>query len=163
MSHGNRLFHVSMIAVIVLILLPYSQTTAQEPQAADIVIEVRIVGNTQIPDSVALGYVNTRAGQTYSKQIVENDVKALLESGRFTGVQASFTRTDGGVIVTFHVTERSIVAALVFVGNKAIKDSELAGELGFAQMGPLNRFKIQTGKQAILTKYRTQGYYFAEV
>ncbi len=163
MSHGNRLFHVSTIAAIVLILLPYSQTTAQEPQTADIVIEVRVVGNRQIADSVALGYVNTRAGQTYSKQIVENDVKALLESGRFTGVQASFARSDGGVIVTFHVTERSIVTTLVFVGNKAIKDSELASELGFAQMGPLNRFRIQTGKQAILTKYRTHGYYFAEV
>jgi len=160
-SHGIGLTHPVRILAVALSLLVATSVGAQ--QAPQTITEIRIEGNQQVPDSVVMSYIKSRPGERYDRRLVEQDVQRLLDSGRFTSVQASLSTSDRGVTVTYHLVERPLVAAVIFEGNKALKDSDLAQELSFGTFSPLNRFDVEAGRKAIQAKYRSEGYYFAKV
>ena len=150
---------------IVLILAVFALVTAAADGAEkpDRVVEVRVEGNKQMSRGGVLMYVKTRAGQPYSENVVNDDKDRLLKSGRFRSIRVETTRTAKGVIVTFTVTERPLVAKLTFQGNKAYQDSELTKELRFGVRDAMNRFNVEKGRRDILRKYRNGGYHFAAV
>ena len=135
----------------------------QERAAGTRVVEVRIRGNKQMSADAVLIYVRTRPGQAFNEQVVKGDERRLLETGRFDSVVATRTQTDKGIVVTFTVAERPLVAALVFRGNKSYKDDELAKELTFGVRDPLGAFNVEAGRLAVVNKYKSGGYHFVNV
>ena len=127
------------------------------------VLEVRIAGNKQMSVSAIMAQVRTRTGSDYVERVVRDDEQRLLKTGRFLNVEATATFTAQGVIVTFTVAERPLVAGVVFRGNKAFKTGKLAAEVPFGRSDPMNDYTISAGKQAIESLYRKKGYYFVRV
>jgi len=136
---------------------------AQDAQPAKRVAEVRVRGNKQMTANAVLIYVKTRLGQPFNEDVVKADERRLLDTGRFKSVLATKTDTDKGVVVTFTVAERPLVAAVRFEGNKAFKKDVLAKELTFGQHDPLSAFDVESGRMAVLNKYKSSGYHFATV
>ncbi len=134
-----------------------------KPPLPTTVIEVRVQGNKILADAAVLAHVKTRPGQPYSEQVVQADVQRLLESGRFFPAEAVTTQTDKGIIVTFKVTERPLVAVVRFQGNKSLGDKKLRQVLTFGQGDPISPFQIARGSEAITSKYRSAGYNFVKV
>ena len=143
--------------------LALAPASAQDAQPSTRVAEVRVQGNKQMTANAVLVYVKTRQGQPYNEDVVKADEKRLLETGRFESVLATRTSTDKGAVVTFTVVERPLVASVRFEGNKAFKADELAKELTFGQHDPLSAFNVESGRMAILNKYKSKGYHFAAV
>jgi len=136
---------------------------AQEAISGTRVVEVRIRGNQQMSADAVLAQVRTRPGQVFSEPVVKGDERRLLETGRFDSVVATRTDTDKGVVVTFTVVERPLVAAVAFRGHKAYKDDELAKELTFGVRDPLSAFNVEAGRLALEAKYKSGGYHFVTV
>jgi len=151
-----------MVAVALAMALTAS-AVAQTAGTSTRVIEVRVAGNKQMSRNAVLTHVKTRAGQEYNERVVKADERRLLETGRFNSVVATKTQTDKGVIVTFTVEERSLVAAVVFKGNKAFRDDQLAAELPFGPKDPLSAFSVESGRLSLANKYRSSGYHFVKV
>lgn len=150
-------------AAAVLAVQLAAAAPAQEPGKADRVIEVRVQGNKQMTRGAVLLHVKTRPEQGYNETVVRADERRLLQTGRFESVVATRTQTDKGVIVTFTVVERPLVAELVFQGNKAFNDQELTKELSFGPQDPLSAFTVESGRLALENKYKSEGYHFAKV
>ncbi len=131
--------------------------------AGDKVIEVRVEGNNVLSDNAVLVHVRLEPGDEYDEGVAKADKDRLLSTGRFSSVVVQKTQAEGGVIVTFVVTERPVVAKLLIKGNKAFKTNELTKELTFGVNDPLNEFSVEAGRQAIRTKYRSKGFHRAEV
>jgi len=136
---------------------------AQGPDAKSRVVEVRVQGNEQMTANAVLLYVKTRPGQVFSEDVVKADERRLLDTGRFDRVVATRRQTDKGIVIVFTVTERPLVAGIVFQGNKAFKDSDLAKVLTFGVRDALSAFGVEAGRQALLDKYKSGGYHFASV
>jgi len=136
---------------------------AQDAKPSARVAEVRVKGNKQMTANAVLIYVKSRPGQPFNEDVVKADERRLLETGRFQSVLATKTDTDKGVVVTFTIAERPLVAAVRFEGNKSFKESVLAKELTFGQNDPLSAFDVESGRMAILNKYKSSGYHFATV
>ena len=132
----------------------------QEPNR---IIEVRVEGNQALSDQAVLVDVRTRVGDEYDEKVVRADEQRLLRTGRYDSVEVSRTQAADGVVVTFIVRERAIVAKVVFEGNRAMKTDDLIKELPFGVADPLNQYNVRAGRQAVLNKYRSSGYYFAEI
>jgi outer membrane protein assembly complex protein YaeT len=138
-------------------------SAGQEAPVSARVADVRIEGNKQMTANAVLVHVRTRPGQAYSDQVVKDDERRLLETGRFDSVVATKTPTDKGVVVTFAVVERPLVVSVQFLGNKSLKTEDLAKELGFAANDPMSAFNVEAGRLAIENKYKNSGYYFTAV
>ncbi len=135
----------------------------KENSAPDTVVEVRVEGNKVLSESAVLSDVKTRPGQPYSEQVVRDDEQRLLKTRRYSNIVATKTQTDKGIIVTFTITERPLIEAVIFEGNKAFKDVTLAAMLTFGGGDPIDKFRIESGKRVIQSKYRSAGYHFVEV
>ena len=136
---------------------------AEPPPASANVLEVRVEGNQQMSTGAVLAHVKTRPGQPFSEQVVRDDERRLLETGRFESVVASRQRTDRGVIVTFTVVERPLVKGVTFQGNKAFKADKLVAEVGFRAGEPFSDFSVEAGRRALEKFYKSSGYHFVTV
>ncbi len=134
-----------------------------QDNAPNTVVEVRVEGNRLLSTSAVLADVTTSTGETYNDETVRTDQHRLLKTGRFRTVNATKTQTEKGVIVTFVVVERPLVQAVIFQGNKAFTDAQLAASLGFGASDPLDLFAIESGRQSILNKYQSTGYHDVSV
>ena len=159
--------HVRIFLVILLAgsasLVPPQVEAADAPVGGDVVAEVRVRGNARLTAGAVLVDVKTRVGDAYDDAIVRADQQRLLSTGRFESVLVQKLETDAGVIVTFVVRERPIVANLTFRGNKAFTVAELSKELTFGAGSPLQRYAVEQGRARLLEKYRESGFYFAQV
>jgi len=158
-----RRYTGSLLVLLAVLAAPGGRAGAQEEPAAPKVVAVQVEGNKEVSREAVLAHVKTRVGQPYSQQIVQADCSRLLKTGRFSGVEATRTPAEGGVIVTFLVAERPLVREVIFQGNKAFGAEELAKELTFAALDPLSDYAVQKGRRDLLRKYRGEGYYFVEV
>jgi len=127
------------------------------------VCEIQIEGNEQMSDAAVKARIKTRVGATYEESLVQSDERRLLETGWFESVLATRTYTEEGVVVAFKVIERPLVSRVVFEGNSTYGDAELAGELTFGVSEALNRYSAEAGRQAILDKYKSNGFHFVTV
>jgi len=153
----------AVILTLALAAMAPGKLLAKPGANANAVVEVRVVGNQALTAADVLADVKTRPGQPYDEDRLREDQQALMRTGRYANVVAAKTQTDQGVIVTFRVTERPLVAAIEFDGNKAFTDIELLGSLAFGPRDPIDRHKVAGGAGAIRSRYRSSGYHFVEV
>ncbi len=152
---------IILAAVLLLTSLPlHAQVGNVGPS---VVVELKVRGNNRMSANAILSSVKTRPGYTYDEAIVRADEQRLLDTGKFSTVNAEKTQTEEGIILTFVVVERPAIAKLQFIGNKVISEADLIKEIGFGVGGPLSRYTAESARQTILNKYRGQGYFFAEV
>jgi len=145
-------------ALLVHLVLLRPGPVWSQPAEANTVLEVRVEGNKVLSDSAVLVHVKVRPGQPYNEQVVRDDEQRLLKTGRFTNVAALKTQTDKGVIVTFRVVERPVIQQVRFQGNKAFPDKELSKSIGFGPGDPVDLYRIVSGRRAIESRYRSDGY-----
>jgi outer membrane protein insertion porin family len=138
------------------------QATGDETDGAR-VLQVKVRGNQRLSDEAVLADIRTRPGQSYYDRVVREDRRRLLRSGRFRSVVATAEPEAEGVVVTFVVVERPVVAKVELRGNKKFSTNRLLKELTFSASDPLDVFTIEAGRRALLLKYRSANYHFARV
>jgi outer membrane protein insertion porin family len=140
---------------------PASAQVQSEP-AKELVVEVRIVGNT-LPLEKIKPFIRTREGRPFDKEMVEEDVRRLDSSKMFVNVETFFQRTPGGRIVIFKVLERPMLIDVKFVGNSKVSKKRLQKEAALKAGDPLDPFAVEEARRKIEEYYRTNGYDKARV
>ena len=165
MSHIHRthIISVSMILVFFFTSRPPVIGQVRTNSTVDTISKIIIEGNKTVSDSVVFSHIKSRPGMRYDPQVIRADEQRLLKTGLFETVKATKKQTDKGIVVVFRVTERPLIKAVVFRGNKAISDKTLAGIVGIKTGDPIDLFKIGSAVQAIREKYEAAGYYYANV
>jgi len=146
---------VTLTGVCLAVPAPGQETPAKYPNT---IVEVRVEGNKHLSDSAVLARVKTRPQSPYDEAVVREDQQRLLKTRRFDKVLVEKLQTDKGIIVTFRVTERAVVKAVGFVGNKAINEKKLRGLLTFGEGDPIDMYQIASGARAVESRYRGDGY-----
>jgi outer membrane protein insertion porin family len=160
-AHNGRAAAIpAIVALACLVLAPAAAWTAEPPAN---VLDVVIKGNQQMSTAAVLTNVKTRPGQPFNEQVVREDERRLLESGRYDSVIATRQQTDKGIIVTFTVSERALVKTVGFTGNKAYKDEKLRPEVPLKNGDPFSDFGVENSRRAIEKFYNSNGYHFVTV
>ena len=87
--------------------------------------EVDIVGNRRLSKDEILAWIKTRPGDPYDADQVNQDLQALLKTGRFNPGSTRVTVDDavrGGVRVMFEVFELPLIAEIEFPGPAGLKN-----------------------------------------
>jgi outer membrane protein assembly complex protein YaeT len=135
----------------------------QEARDGMLVKRVEMQGLLTINEGFVRQIIKTRAGQSYSRRQVQEDVRELWRTRKFLNVFADTAVEDGQVVLTLRFQERPEVLSVEIVGNKRFSDNDLFKELGFFAGSVLDLFEINRGLENILQKYKEKGYYYAEV
>ncbi|HYB72697.1 MAG TPA: POTRA domain-containing protein, partial [Candidatus Sulfotelmatobacter sp.] len=111
-------------AAALLLGLPLSAAPparAQGGAEGAIVRQIDIRGARRVEEGTVRLRLGTRVGEPYSPDKVREDVKALYAFGFFDDVVVEAEVFEGGLKLTYILTEKPGVRAVQFIGNSNIK------------------------------------------
>ncbi|ADP72150.1 outer membrane protein assembly complex, YaeT protein [Rhodomicrobium vannielii ATCC 17100] len=120
---------------------------------------VKVVGASRIEPETVQHYISLKPGDRYDPAKADDSIKALFQTGLFR--DASLTMQGGALVVK--VAENPLVARVAFEGAKDVTSDTLAKEVQLNAGGTFSKARAETDVQRILTAYRRQGYYTAQV
>lgn len=124
--------------------------------------DIRVEGLERTDPGSVFTVLPFRIGDTYTEEKGAAALRALFGTGLFKDVRL---KTDGDVAV-IQIDERSVVAAVNFVGAKEFDAQVLSRALkdaGIAEGLPFDRALIDRAEQEIKRQYLTRSFYGAEV
>ena len=107
---------------------------------------------------------SANVGEPYNPATVREDIVRITHLGRFASVLATVQpQKDGGVTLTYVVTELPLLSDVQVVGNKALSDQELLALAGLKAGDPKDQFLIDRGIREIKRAYEKKGYFVTDV
>lgn len=121
-------------------------------------VEIRYRGKKTIEEAAIRNSMSTRAGQTYSIDRLDADIKKLYESGKVDDVRWLAEPAGDGVKLIAEVSTRPELDSVGFAGNTIFGDAKLAKESKLKAGGPLSDEQILTARRNIEAFYQGYGY-----
>lgn len=139
---------------------PVESVPAPAPEfaPAEMVAEVRIIGNETTSLAQIAGQLTTRAGRPYDRTVVQRDVRKLAGLGWFVDVKSLHESSPAGHVVIFQVMERPTIRYVSYLGNKKIKDKTLAKQTLLKVGGSVDPYSVEEGRRKIRDYYTARGY-----
>ncbi len=137
--------------------LATAQTSALDLQGRTIA-EIQVQGNSRITTSTILAKINSKPGQPYQHQTVNQDIKILQQLRGIFNVSLSIDGSPEKLILIFQVCEESVVQCIGFVGNRRFPDDELHKLLPFKTGDFADTYLVDRGSQVLLDHYSKAGY-----
>jgi len=133
----------------------------QASAAADgaVIRTINVVGTSRIEPETVLHYLSFKPGDRYDPAKADDSVKALFQTGQFR--DASLAMQGSALVVK--VAENPLVARVAFEGAKDVTSDTLAKEVQLKAGGTFSKARAEVDVQSVLTAYRRQGYYAAQV
>ncbi|TPW31219.1 outer membrane protein assembly factor BamA [Pararhizobium mangrovi] len=126
--------------------------TVEMAQAAT-VSRIVVKGNGRISASTVRGNITIKPGKSFTNDDINESVKQLFQTGLFSDVQMQVS--GNSLVVT--VQENQIVNAVVFNGNKKIKDEQLEQAVQTKALSPYNKPQLEADKRTIQQAYESIG------
>ena len=127
------------------------------------IAKIEVKGNRRVEKATILATVQTRSGELTSTLKLRDDLKALYNLGSFSDVKIDVTDTPQGRLVTFIVTEKPSLGAIIVKGNQKIKTKKILEALDIKPYTIASEEAIKEALNKVKALYREKGYYQADV
>ena len=121
-------------------------------------VEIRYRGKPTVDEAALRNTMSTRAGQIYSIDRLDADIKNLYESGKVDDVRWLAEPAGDGVKLIAEVSTRPALDSVGFAGNTVFSDKKLAKESKLTSGGALSDEQILTARRNIEAYYQGYGY-----
>jgi outer membrane protein insertion porin family len=108
----------------------------------EMVSQIRVIGNRQIPKETVLARMFSRVNDPYDPLTVERDFNSLWNTGYFENVYIEKEDTPKGVILDVYVTEKPTIREINYKGLNSVTQSDV-----------LDRFKKEKVGISVESKY----------
>ncbi len=147
-------------ALLTLLAAVVSSTSsrAQESEAIVREIEVRFVGPETVNRAVVMANIQTAVGKPRSRDIIEQDVRNLINTGYFFDVRVLEEPATDGVKVIFQVQGKATIKEILVEGNKRYKEDRLRRESSQKAGDILDERKAHADARKMEELYQKGGY-----
>jgi outer membrane protein insertion porin family len=115
-------------------LLAGPVAVAQQSQSVKIE-RIDIRGYRRIPEERIRFYIQSYPGDTFNKESLEFDLRALWKSNFFDDIQIQERDGDVGKIITIILKEKPLIRSIEFTGNSAFTESDILDEFKEMKVG----------------------------
>jgi len=122
------------------------------------IIQIEITGNRNVQTKKILKALDIKKGDEYSEEAVSKGLQNIYELGFFENIRIEVTEVEGGVNVTYIVTERPLIKRIEFKGNEEFSNTKLQKEIESKENESFDNRKMQEDAEKILTLYKEKGY-----
>jgi outer membrane protein insertion porin family len=133
--------------------------SAPSPGAEIIVKDLAVQGNRRVQEAVILGRVSAKVGGPFVPARLADDIRSVFSLGFFDDVQAKVEDFEGGVKLTFVVTERPFVRDISFGGNKRLDAATLQEKIDFKLGAVYNPVEVTRAAEKLKEAYEEEGYF----
>ncbi|MFN3466090.1 MAG: outer membrane protein assembly factor BamA [Candidatus Brocadiales bacterium] len=136
---------------------------AQTVEKTRTIRKIDIKGNKRVGTAAIKGAVRLREGDVYSPEAVSQDVSSIWAMGYFDNVEVVLEDYEDGLKLTFLVTERPIIKAIVFEGNKELGRGKLEEVLELKEGEYLKYYMVKLAEEKIKELYLKKGFRFVDI
>lgn len=166
----KRLFSKNRILILGLLIcgvyFSFSNASALEPQQQEdskIITDVHIKNNKTISTQIILSKIKTKPNTPFTQELINEDLKRLYATDYFTDVSVEVDNSKGGYEVTFVVTEKPVLAEIIFKGNKNINVKALSAFLTVEKGKTLDMRTLKSNLDKIKNFYEKKGFHKAAI
>ena len=163
MKFGLRVLRGSFVAASIMVAMPVAATVTaalvSTAASAQTVASISVEGNRRVDVETIRSYFRPGPSGRLDQGVLDDGLKALIETGLFQDVRIS--QPGGRVLVS--VVENPVIGRVAFEGNKKVKDDQLTAEVQSKPRGTLSRPMVQADASRIAEIYRRSGRYDVSV
>lgn len=142
-----------------LLMLPAPAGRAQGVEGVTITsIEVRYVGPETISKDRILANMKTKVGTAYSESTVEDDIRALYDTGKIQNVRIFGEPAGNGVRVQVILATRALITAIEIEGAESFKPKVVRDKVKFKIPSSPDAEKLEEGRENIVDFYQRKGF-----
>jgi outer membrane protein insertion porin family len=134
---------------------PASLLPAAGPR--QLVVDVEFVGHRVTKEHQIQQHIQTRRDREFDPELVQGDVRRLLQTGLFRDVTIKTRQVNGGVVVTYEISERPRINYIKYIGNRAQSEKALGKEISLKVGDALNAYSAQESRRKIEELYHANG------
>jgi outer membrane protein insertion porin family len=136
-----------------------AQVPSTPPERPVLVKDIAVQGNRRVQEAVILGRVGLKIGTPFVANRTAEDIRAIFSLGFFDDVQVRVEDFEGGVKLTYVVTERPFVRDVLFSGNKKQDSSTLLEKIDLKLGTVYNPVEVNRSADKLKDFYETEGYF----
>ncbi|HUF92379.1 MAG TPA: outer membrane protein assembly factor BamA [Candidatus Limnocylindria bacterium] len=144
-------------------LCSFVLAAAAQPQPPIVVKDLVVEGNRRVQEAVILGRIKTAPGGPFNASQASEDVRTVFALGFFDDVQLRVDDFEGGVRVTFTVSERPFVRDVGFIGHKELSTTELQDKIDIKLGSVYNPVDVQRAREQMKEAYEESGYFEVQI
>jgi len=146
--------------LLALLALTFGNAYGQE-QAP--IKQLDIKGSHKIDEATIRFKLKTRVGDPFSLEKIREDVKTVYRLGFYDDVAVDAEVFEGGLKITFILTEKPTVREVKIRGNKGISTDKIKEKLTLTEGGVYNPQTVAANTEKVRLLYEEEGYYRAKV
>ncbi|MDX1957160.1 MAG: POTRA domain-containing protein [Leptospiraceae bacterium] len=127
------------------------------------ITEIQLIGNKNTSSSDILSMIEMKKGKVLTEKILNEDLKTLFATGSFFNVDIQAENHLDGVRIIIEFKERPRIEEIEFVGADEVFPSDLRDKMPLKENEIITPEKVNATKEAILKKYRDEGYFHAYI
>lgn len=121
-------------------------------------VDVRYKGAKNVDEARIRNLMSVKAGQEFSAEKLDDDIRTLVESGLVDTVNMSGEEKGAGMLLIVEVVTRPSLAGVGFAGNVIFSDGKLAKETKLKPGTPISDTAIFDARQNLEKYYQGFGY-----
>ena len=121
-------------------------------------VQVRYKGAKTVDEARIRNLMSVKAGQKFSAEKLDDDIRSLVESGLVDDVKMSGEESGAGMTLIVEVVTRPALAGVGFAGNVNFTDKKLAKETKLKPGSSLSDAAIYDARKNIEKYYLGYGY-----
>lgn len=146
----------------ILLLLAFAFGRAYGQEQA-VIKQLDIKGSRKIDEATIRFRLRTKLGEPFSLEKTREDVKALYRLGFFDDVAVDAEVFEGGLKVTFILTEKPTIREIKIRGNKKITTDKIKEKIALTEGGVFNPQVVASHAERVRLFYEEEGYYQAKI
>lgn len=155
---------LTLVVALVAALVAVGHVAAQTGPPRPIIIkDLAVEGVKRVQEAVVLGRVKSGIGSPFNPTLLSEDIRAIFGLGFFDDVQLRVEDFEGGVKITFVVTERPFVRDVDFVGHSKMSTTELQEKIDLKLGGVYNPVDVQRALEKLKDFYEDEGYFEVQI
>jgi len=159
----DALVRKAVVATLPLLLGLVLAAGAALAQDQPLVKQIDIKGSRKIDEATIRFRLKTKVGEPFSLEKTREDVKGLYRLGFFDDVAVDAEIFEGGLKVTFILTEKPTIREVKVRGNKQLSTDKIKEKLVLTEGGVFNPQAVASNAERIRVLYEEEGYYQAKV
>jgi outer membrane protein insertion porin family len=151
-------------------LIAWAQQDVAPPAGgANVITQIRVIGNRKIPRETVLARLFTHVGDTYDPATIERDFNSLWNTGYFENLQIAREDTPKGILLDVIVKEKPTIREINYKGLNSVSTSDVLDRFkkehvtGFSVESPYDPTRLARAIDVIRALLAEHGHQFATV
>jgi outer membrane protein insertion porin family len=153
-----RFLKTATLSLLLSLLAIAALYPSENTYEGETIIDIRFEGLIQNDEASVKSVLTSKVRSGFSLDAIDQDIKSLYNLDLFKNIEVDVKRTEGGVVVTYILTELPIIRDVIIKGNKKVSRVVIKDEILLSKGSVFREEDVYYDIQSIKDLYEEKGF-----